>query len=649
MAVIFHRTLSLDEAIRLIEEKLGGVRPLGVEVVKLDDAYGRVLAEDVYARVDSPPFDRSNVDGYAVVAEDTYGASEVSPVRLRLAGRVEVGSLPNIELCRGSCVEIATGAPIPRGANAVVMVEHTKPEGDSVLVFRGASPGENIAQTGSDASVGDLILRRGRRLGARELAALAAVGCGEVRVYVRPKVALFSTGGELVPLTEELGPGKIYDVNSHALRAMLRDLGAEVDFLGIVPDSYPLLKRALEDALEDHDVVVTSGSTSAGLGDMIYRVFGELGEVVVHGLRIKPGKPTAVAITGDGKIVFGLPGFPLSAMMVFMVLVKPVLAKMMGMEGREEDDRIRARIPIRLEVGRGRRNLIPVQVLSSPGGLVAYPVLEGSGAATALSISDGFIDVEEERQYIFEDEEVEVKLFQHLRPSSINVVGSNCPAVGMLLDLAGLWDARLVNVGSLAGWRAIKRGEADVAGTHLLDPETGQYNVHMLRKMGLVGEAEIYRGYVRTMGLVVQKGNPKRIKGLEDILREDVIFVNRVKGSGARTFLDVKLSEMGVREPEKAIRGYSYEVKTHTAVASAVAQGRADAGIAIGYVAKIYGLDFIPLADELFDFAVRRDRLEKRGVQLFLKTLRSQSFREKLKELPYYAPVTDTGERIDAR
>ncbi|MCS7126572.1 MAG: molybdopterin biosynthesis protein, partial [Aigarchaeota archaeon] len=590
--------------------------------------------------------DRSTVDGYAVIAEDTYTADEANPVRLRLIGKVEVGSISEIELSPGTCVEISTGALLPRGADAVVMVEYTKVEKDSVLVFRGVSPGENIAQTGSDVSIGDLVLKRGRRIGARELAALAAVGCSEVKVYTKPRVALFSTGNELIPVSEKLKPGKIYDVNSHALNAMLRDVGVEVDFLGILPDSYEQIKRAIDEVLERYDVIITSGSTSAGFGDIIYKVFEKLGGVLIHGLKIKPGKPTVIGVTGERKLLIGLPGFPLSAMMIFIILVKPILMKMLGLISLEEENIVRARVPLRIEVGKGKRNLVPVQILTSQKGLVAYPILGDSGAATTLSISDGFIDVSEEKEYILEDEEVVVKLFQPLKIPSISIIGSNCPAIEILLDEAGLWDAKQVNVGSLTGWKAIKRGEADIAGTHLLDQETGLYNVHMIKKMDLENEVDVYRGYIRTIGLLIPKGNPKNITSLEDILRGDIIFVNRVKGSGVRTYLDIKLRELGVKDPEKKIKGYSYEVKTHAAVASAVSQGRADVGIAIGYVAKFYDLDFIPLTEEFFDFAIRRDRLFKESVQRFIKTLKSSSFHEKLKKIPYYRPAQEIGEKI---
>jgi len=645
VALVFHKVVSIEEALEILEEKLGGLKPIGVEYVSIDEAYGRILAEDVYAVVDSPPFDRSTVDGYAVIAEDTYIADEANPVKLKLAGTVKIGAVSEIEVKNGTCVEVSTGACIPRGANAVVMVEYTKREDEHVLIYKAVAPGENIAQTGSDAAIGDLVIKKGRKIGFRELAALAAVGVNKVKVYSKPSVAVFSIGDELADLSQHLPPGKIYDVNRYSIISMLKALGLNPDFIKILPDDYDTIEREISEILEKYNIIITSGSTSAGFGDVVYRVFAKLGEVLVHGLRVKPGKPTVIAVGKDGKLFIGLPGFPLSTMMIFQVLVKPIILKIMGCEELVEDT-VKARLGFRIDTGKGKRHLIPVHIVPSKTGLIAYPVISDSGAATTLSLVDGFIDIEEERQYVEEDEQVEVKLFEKIKFPELTIIGSNCPALELLLNQADIRNFKIINVGSLAGWRALKRGEADVTGTHLLDPETMTYNLHIPKKLGLEKEVELYRGYIRTIGLIVEKGNPKKISSLEDLLRDDVVFVNRVKGSGIRTYIDTMLSKMGVTEPEKKIRGYTYEVKTHNAVAVAIAQKRADVGVALGYVAKIYGLDFIPLTEEIFDIAVRKDRLEKESVKKILNTFNSQTFKEKLRELPFYRPHPEMGKKI---
>lgn len=524
------------------------------------------------------------------------------------------------------------------------MIEYTKRIGDRVLFFKAVGPGENVAQTGSDITFGDLVLRRGRRLTAREIAALAALGYSEVDVYRLPRISVFSIGDELVQPGLKLEFGKIYDVNGYAISAMLKELGFEADYLGILPDDYEAIRRAVSGALEDYDVVITSGSTSAGLGDVIYRVFGELGEILAHGVNVKPGKPTVFAVTGGGKLLIGLPGFPLSSMMIFIMLVKPLLLRMVGL-GCPDASAIRARAAFRMNVG-GREHLIPVQLVESQRGFTAYPRLEDSGSVSALLESDGFAVIPADKQFIDEGEEVEVRLFEEFHPPSLVVIGSHCPAIDILLEAAGIKDAKIINVGSLGGWIALKRGEADLAGTHLLDEETMRYNVHMPRKLGMEELVEIYGGYVREIGFVVAPGNPKKIRGFEDLLRDDVTFINRVRGSGIRTFIDIQLRKLGVENPEGEIRGYTYQAKTHTAVAAAVAEGRADVGVAVGYVAELYGLEFIPLAKECYDLAVRRDRLSREPVARVIEALASKEFAEVLRGLPHYDVYEMTGRRI---
>jgi putative molybdopterin biosynthesis protein len=608
------------------------------------------LAEPVYARVDSPPFDRSVVDGFAVHASDVFAADEAHPIKLKIIGRAEVGMIFPGEVPPGHCLEIATGAPVPRGCDAVVMVEYTKRVGDGVLIYRGVSPGENIAQAGSDISDGDLIFRRHRLISSRELAALAAQGVERVRVYRTPSVAVFSTGNEVMPAGQPLKPGRVYDVNGPATASLLREMGIHAQLLGILPDDEAAIRGSLEEALSRYDVVITSGSTSAGFGDVIYRVFDGLGRpgVLVHGLRLKPGKPTVIAVA-RGKLLIGLPGFPLSALMVFHLVARPLLLMMAGQRPSTALMSLEARVPFTPEVGRGKRELLPVQLVGGREGLIAYPLLAHSGSASALALADGFIDIPEDREFLRADERVSVTpITPHLRLSDLTIIGSHCPGIDRLVErLPGL-EVKSVSVGSWAGWEAVKRGEADIAGTHLLDESTMEYNVPFLRRAGLEGRAVIVRGYSRRIGLVVARGNPKHIRSIEDLLREDIIFVNRVRGSGIRTYLDLRLKPiLGGREPGRAIHGYHYEVKTHTAVAAAVEQGRADVGIAIEAVKKYYGVDFIPLGEEIYDLLISKERLSKPAVQMFLRELGSEEFqRELVEELPGYGVLPDTGKVI---
>jgi putative molybdopterin biosynthesis protein len=650
VALVFHKLVSIEEALRLLEEKVGGIRPPEVIEVPLLEAQGKVLAEDVRAPIDYPPFDRSTVDGYAVRSVDVAGASEVTPVSLRVTGKVSVGSAPVGEVRPGEAYEIATGAMIPRGADAVVMEEHVSRKGNLLTVYRSVAPSENISQAGSDVSAGDVVLRAGTLLTAREIAVLAGLGISRVRVYRPPRVSVFSTGVELTPPGAPLEPGHLYDVDGYVVTASLRELGVDAKFLGILPDNYEVMLNSVAKALEESDVVITTGSTSAGYGDMIYRVFRDLGaEIIVHGLKARPGKPTAIAVKGR-KILFGLPGFPLSAMMNLYTLVTPVVLRMMGLEPTREVVKVRARIPFRFQAGRGFAELIPVQLVQGLEGISAYPLMAGSGSIAGIGLSDGFIVAEESREYFDENEEVEVTLFSRsLRVPELNIIGSNCPGIEVVLRVAGLSrSSRIISVGSMGGWLALRRGDADIAGTHLLDEKTLQYNVHMPKVVGLEGKVVIFRGYARRIGLLVRKGNPKRIRGFEDMLRDDVVIVNRNRGSGTRVLLDLRLRELlGGKRPEDSVKGYTYEVKTHTAVATAIIQGRADVGLSLEAVARMFDLDFIPVGEEIYDFAVRMERLEKPAVRRLLDALASREFAELLpKELPGYRTLPETGKQV---
>jgi putative molybdopterin biosynthesis protein len=631
LAVVFHRLLSVEEGISRIAEALGGLKPLGVEEVDLEDAVGRILAEPIYSKADSPPFDRSEVDGYAVDSRSVAGADEDNPVRLKVVGRVEVGQKPDVEVRLNEAVEVATGAPLPKGADSVVMVEYTKREGDYILVYRSTAPGENVGEAAADLTIGDIVLHQGTLLTPREIAVLIVSGYNRVKVYRRPRVSIFSTGDELQPPGTNLLYGKVYDVNGITIKALVEESGGSAKYLGILGDRFDEVKSAVSSALKDSDIIITSGSTSAGLGDIIYKVVDDLGKpgLLVHGLRIKPGKPTVAGVV-DGKIFIGLPGFPLSAMIAFYVFARPIIQKLAGFRG-EAGVIQRAQLPYRVPAGRGKREYVPVHLVSSPRGLVAYPVLGSPGAASALSFADGFIEVGEDREFLDEGEVVDVHLLsQRVRLVDLVIIGSHCPGVSLITELAGL-SAKIVNVGSLMGWFAVKRGEADIAGTHLLHEQTLQYNTPFIEIYGLQNSAVLIRGYSRMQGFMVKKGNPKNIRSFKDLLRDDVVFINRNKGSGTRALIDHNLSTLiPLSEAASRIRGYTREAKTHSAVAAAVAQGRADVGVGVETWAYAYDLDFIPLAEERFDFLIPVEKLNKAAVQKFIETLSSKRFAEEL-------------------
>lgn len=648
MELVYHKLVSVTDAVDRAWSILKQSGWPKTESILISEALGHVLAKPFYAVVDSPPFDRSVMDGYAVRSSSVQSADESHPITLRVIGRADAGKIFHSEVARDECIKIATGAPIPRGCDSVVMVEFTKQIEDQVTVYKGVSAGENIAQAGSDVSVGDLVLRANKRITSRELAALTAQGITEASVYRKPTAAVFSTGNEIISSGTPLKTGSIYDVNGPTTSGLLQEMGIESKFYGILVDDEAQVTNKLKEALQNHDVIITSGSTSAGFGDMVYKVFNTLGKpgVIVHGVKIKPGKPTVIAVA-DGKLMIGLPGFPLSAILVFHLIAKPIIWRMSGQEIANEAKSTKAKVPFTFDAGRGKRDLVAVQLVKSKNSIIAYPLLAHSGSASTLALADGFIDVPEEREFLQEGETIEVTtLNPTLRVADLTFIGSHCLGVDRIIERLSNFEVKAVNVGSLSGWQAIKRGDADIAGTHLLDEDTLEYNTPFLGKVGIQDTAVIVRGYSRKIGLVVQRTNPKGIKALEDLGHmENLQFVNRNKGSGIRTYLDLKLKEAMGRNfsPESKINGYTYEVKTHTAVAAAVSQGRADCGLAFEAVTAFYPVDFIPFSKEIYDFVVSKERLSKSSVQSFIKILGSDEFKHDLLSLRGYATLSDTG------
>ncbi|MCD6113673.1 MAG: molybdopterin biosynthesis protein [Thermoprotei archaeon] len=648
---IFHKLVTPEEALEKIVRYVR-LKPLGVEKVSLERALGRVLAENVVAKVNSPPFDRSTVDGYAVRSIDVAGARENNPIRLKVVGKVEAGEIPKISVESGEAVEIATGAPIPPGADAVVMVEFTRKVCENIIeVFKSVSLGGNISQTASDVMIGEVIAYKGTVITPQIIGALAAVGVSRVLVFKKPKVAILSTGNELVKPGTPLSYGKIYDVNSYTLYSSVLEDGGDPEIIGILPDSYEKIKETLSYALKNYDVIITSGSTSAGIGDLMYRVLDELGSpgVIVHGLNVKPGKPTIIAIINN-KLVFGLPGYPVSCLMNYNLIVKPIIRKLAGLRTKKTSV-VKAVLPFRVFGEKGRRTFVPVALIRR-GKLIAFPVGGDSGSIARLTRSDGFIVVPENTSFLEENSEVNVYLFSENYGSDLEVIGSHCPVLEKILDkLRNKFSVRMLNIGSLGGLLAIKRGEADIAGLHLLDPETAQYNIPFIRKYN-VKNAVLVKGYFREQGIIIPKGNPHKIRGFEDIIDKNVRFINRNKGSGTRVLIDILISKIAEKrgvsaeDIKRRIDGYWIEAKTHFAVASAVKYGRADVGVSLRFIAEIYGLEFIPLREEEYDFLISLDALNEEPVKEFIEYLRSREFIEILNKTPGYRPKDGIGEIV---
>ena len=656
---VFRVLVTVEEAkSRLLKEFTP--KPIETEVVQLGHAHRRVIARDVEAPIDVPPFDRASMDGFAVRAADTFGADEEDPRTLRIVDVTGAGEVSKVEVKEGDAVEVSTGAPIPRGSNAVLMVEYTSTKEKVIDIYRPVAPGENIMSAGSDIMAGELILRRGTFLTPRETGVLAAMGVTEVEVFKKPKVGVISTGNEIVPPGGRLDYGKIYDINARTISDSVAENGGEPIQLGIVEDDQEAMRTKIRKALEACDMVITSGGTSAGAGDLLYRVIDELGEpgIIVHGVSVKPGKPTIIAVL-EGKPLFGLPGYPASALTIFDVFVCPVLREMAGLEPEVERKAVNAITAERFFTTGGRREYTPVNIVKSGSReFTVYPVPGGSGAITSLAEADGFIEIPENRQFLESGENVTVRLFSHeLKPADLTIIGSHCLGIDAILELLRMRSpgitVKVINVGSSGGLAAVRRGEADIAGTHLLDDVSGDYNVPFIERFGIADKAVLIRGYEREQGFIVKKGNPEGVQGIMDLLRGDLSFINRNPGSGTRVLLDSMLKgvaeekDLDFEQTKSSIQGYGVEAKSHSAVAVAVLQGKADLGLGIRTVANRYELDFIPVSKEQFDFAISVDKLGREAVQSFLETLRSEDFKTMiLNRVPGIIPTNETGRTV---
>jgi len=624
----FLTILSREEALKRFESALFP-RELSIEQRKLAEAAGCTLARDVVSPIDVPPFDRSNVDGFAVRSTDLASAAEFAPVQLTLNEEViACGTAPTLPVLPETATPIATGGPIPRGADAVVMVEHTQPSGGQAIeVRRAASPGQFVSFAGSDIARGEALLRAGTVIGSREIGMLAACGIAEVPVARSVHVAVISTGDELVQPGEPLRPAAIYDSNGAIVAAAINENGGKAVFWGAIPDDEQELEAVMHRALAESDMVVLSGGTSKGAGDVSHRIIARLGQpgIICHGVALKPGKPLCLAVCG-GKPVVILPGFPTSAMFTFHDMIVPVLRRMAGLPPRS-DATVTAKVPVRIASELGRTEFVMVSLVQGADGLIAYPSGKGSGAITSFSQADGFLRIDALADQLPAGSEAKVTLFTpHVRVPDLVIVGSHCTGLDLVtapLAHAGL-TVRSIAVGSLGGLAAAKRGECDFAPIHLLDDKTETYNAPFLSE-GL----ELVPGWRRMQGIVFKKGD-QRFEGLsaEQAVRAAIadptcIMVNRNQGAGTRILIDRLLGEA---RPD----GYWNQPRSHNAVAAAVAQGRADWGMTIAPVARASELGFIPFAEEHYDFAVVAARKNRPAVQAFLSALASHQTRAAL-------------------
>lgn len=612
----------LAEAIRKYNDALKAAKisgPLPGECVAAGDSLGRVTSEAVIARISSPFYHSAAMDGYAVRFIGTFGSSETKPKRLKIPSQA---------------VGIDTGDPMPDGFDAVIMIEDAEKISESEIeILKPATPWNHVRLVGEDIVATELIISENHVIRPVDMAAMIASGHTSVRARRRPVIAIIPTGTELVDPGTELKKGDIIDFNSTMLSAMVTECGAHAIRKNIVKDDASLLRSTILDALADSDIVVINAGSSAGREDFTADVIAGIGEVVVHGVSIKPGKPVILGIV-KGKPVIGIPGYPVSAALTFTLFVKPLIYSLLGISV-PAPEAITAKLSRQIASTLGQEEFIRVKLGSVAGNLVATPVTRGAGALMSLVRADGIIRVPSESEGIAAGHEVSVELFRSVRDiaNTIVCIGSHDNALDVLGNYLKKKNPRFslssAHLGSMGGLLALKRGEAHLAGTHLLDEETGQYNVTYIKKI-LPGMPVVLVNLVyRTQGFIVPKGNPKRVKGFEDLARKDIVFVNRQAGAGTRLLTDMYLKKFNI-DP-KEVNGYIHEQYTHMAVAAAVLSGAADTGLAVLSAAQALDLDFLPVAQERYDLAIPQHFYETPMMQALLETVRNDAeFRDRI-------------------
>jgi putative molybdopterin biosynthesis protein len=579
----FRELASVEEAARVADELTPERR---VERPPLVETRGRVLAEDVVSTVDVPGFDRSLMDGYAVRAEDTYGADEADPAVLRTVGSVSAGEPPEVVVGDGEAAVIATGAPIPEGADAVVPVERTEERDDSVEVRKALAPADNVMFAGSDVAAGESALRAGTEISQREIGLAAAVGAETLPVYAPPRVGIVSTGDELVRPGGSLDEGQIYDVNTFSVAAAVEEAGGEATVYDHVGDDYEAMVEVMREAASDCDIVLSSGSTSASDEDVVYRVVEQEGELMLHGVALKPGRPTVFGRL-DGTAFVGLPGNPISALSVFRVFVSDMVRGAAGGEGDERRVR-RARVADEVRVEGGRTRLLPVGLVEDgDGSLLAYSVDKGSGATTSLTRADGVVRVEPSTNYVDAGEVVEVELFGGASPPGILGAGESDSLLNTLLK-RGEGDARWLPTGSVDGARRLRDGVADIAAVGMSEEDIVSLGIEEYYRV---------RGYDRRVGYV---GDP-----------DGDVFGVVPDGYAVRERFDEE-------RPGAERRVF----RSERGAVNAVAAGRVDAAFVGECVATDAGADFDASGWVSVDILVADDRREKERVVSFLNALR---------------------------
>jgi len=630
---IYQTNISLEEASKIWSEFINAFNPLGAEEIPVADSLGRVTAEAVQAKISSPFFHASAMDGYAVRFIETFGASETNPIRLQL---------------HEQAIPVNTGDPIPSGFNAVIMIEEVNLTEDCIEITEAVTPYKNIRTVGEDIVQTELILPENHVIRPVDIGAMLSGGDYKILVRRKPVVTVIPTGNEIVEPGAPLKTGNIIDSNSYMIGNLVIQWGGEFRKADVIQDDRELLKQKILDASDKSDVVVVLAGASAGTKDFTPNAVADLGTVLVHGINIKPGKPVLLGSI-NSKPVIGLPGYPVAAHMTFEFFGKPLICRLLGIEPSRPET-MKARLSRHVASSIGQEEFLRVKVGKVGDNFIATPVGRGAGALMTLQRADGIVQVPAMSEGIAAETEIEVKLLRSKSEieNTVVCIGSHDNALDVLANYLKKkfpsYSMSSAHVGSMGGIMAIKKSEAHVAGTHLLDEQSGEYNVAFIRKFLKDVPLKLINLVYREQGLIVRKGNPKNIRTMEDLTRDDVVFINRQPGSGTRLLTDKYLRDKGI--PPQSIKGYDKEEFTHMGIASAVMSGAADTGMGILTAAIALDLEFIPVAQERYDLLIKKEHLDMPMVQAFLQIIASDDeFKSAVLSLGGY-DVSDMGKVV---
>lgn len=630
---VFLTNIELDEAVKLYISKLGNLKSQK-EIINTIDSRERVVSSPVYSKMSSPFYNSSAMDGIATLSGKTFMASDRN----------------QIELIEGKdYLVVDTGDPIPKEYDCVIMVEDLiKVSEDKVLIYKSAAPWQNIRPLGEDIVEGQLIIPSNHTVRPVDIGAMLAGGVNEIEVYKKPVIGIIPTGTEIVEPKTELKVGDIIEFNSRVFSSMILEWGGIPIRYNIVNDDYELIKKAVLKANEECDMVLINAGSSAGREDYTHEIIKELGTVDVHGIAIKPGKP---AILGSikGKPIVGIPGFPVSAYFIMENICKKVIKGFLGIKA-EEAKTINATLSRRVMSSLKYLEFVRVKLGYVGDKIIATPLSRGAGTTMSLVNADGVLEIPQNSEGYEAGTKVNIKLLkteEQIR-NTIVCIGSHDPIIDTAADLLHLETSKYflssAHVGSMGGIMALKSGEAHIAPIHLLDMEGGEYNISYIKKYLGDKSIALIKGVNRIQGIMVLKDNPLNIKSLQDIVSKKARFINRQRGSGTRLFLDYNLKKLNINPRD--ITGYDREEYTHLSIAAAVAAKDVDCGLGIYSAAKLMGLDFIPLGNEEYDFAIPKEFLNLESIKEFIKIIKSEGFKTELDKLGGY-DYTNIGKIIN--